>query len=496
MIRRTTPVFFVALFGLAPIDTIAQTNALARADTTIRSFDGREMKGEVLRLTVPERHQRPARTLTVGALRFPATAAKPGRPIVFLMGGPGIPGSVMAPIPPYFTLFQKLRELGDVIIVDQRGIGLSSPRIDCPSSATLPTSAFADTAQLISFIRNQVSICAARQRSRNIEPTAYTTVESADDVNALRKALGIPQIDLLAFSYGTRLALLIAQRHEVTVGRMVLQGVNGPGLVVKRPGPVARKLSRMNDILKLDSAWIPAPDLADAARSARQRLAGSPATVTVNDQNTGTPVQLKVSREGFDAIVALNLDDMRTPALLVSVANGDDRVLTRFVETAWNGFNSSPVQIMARAVNCSADRPRSRWDLANAESAGAPFGPPIDNAFLTKRFCLAAGYPGTTMAEFRRPLRSAIPSLLITGALDATNPIENARDVASGLTRSTMLEVANIAHEALPLAAVQDVVVEFLRGADVRNRQLTAPRPHYLTLTEALAPPLRRGPPP
>jgi pimeloyl-ACP methyl ester carboxylesterase len=485
----------MAVFALAPAGALSQTKALARTDTTIRSFDGREMRGEVLRLTVPERHQRPtpARTLTLGALRFASTAAKPGRPVVFLMGGPGIPGSVMTPIPPYFTLFQKLREIGDVIIVDQRGIGLSSPNIDCPSSATLPASAFADTAQLISHIRNQIAICAARQRSRNIEPTAYSTIESAEDVNALRKALGIPQVDLLAFSYGTRLALMIAQRHEVSVGRMVLQGVNGPGLVVKRPGPVARKLSRMNDILKLDSAWAPAPDLADAARRARLRLAANPAIVTVNDQKTRQPIQLSVAREGFDAIVALNLDDMRTPALLVSVANGDDRVLARFVESAWNGLNNSSVQLMARSVNCSADRPASRWTIANAESASSPFGSPIDNAFLTRRFCIAMGYPGT-IREFARPLRSSVPSLLITGALDATNPIENARDVAAGLTRATLLEVANAAHEALPVATVQDVIIEFLRGADVRNRQLTGSRPHYLTVTEALSPPARRAP--
>jgi pimeloyl-ACP methyl ester carboxylesterase len=478
-------------FGAARTD--AQSKPLVRSDTTIRSFDGREMKGEVLRLTVPERHQRPARTLTVGALRFPTTAAKPGRPIVFLMGGPGIPGSVMAPIPPYFSLFQKLRDLGDVIIVDQRGIGLSAPRIDCPSSGTLPTNAFADTAQLISFIRNKIAVCTAVQRTRNVEPTAYSTVESADDVNALRKALGIPQIDLLAFSYGTRLALLIAQRHESSIGRMVLQGVNGPGLVVKRTGPVARKLTKINSILKLDSTWTPAPDLIDAARRARTRLAATPATVTVNDQKAGRPLQLKVGREGLDAIVALNLDDARLPALIVSVANGDDRVLTRFVENAWNGLNTSSVQLMARSVNCSADRPASRWSIAAAEAATAPFGSPIDNAFLTKRFCIAIGYPGP-VKEFSSPLRSRIPSLLITGDLDATNPVENARDVATGLTNSTLLEVANVAHEALPVAAVQDVVMDFFRGTDVRGRQVSGARPHFLTITEALAPPTRRGP--
>ena len=490
VICRSTLAFGLTLFVLASSDAIAQTNALIRRDTTIRSFDGREMKGEVLRLTVPERHLHPARTLTFGALRFPSSSTKPGNPIVFLMGGPGIPGSVMTPIPPYFTLFQKLRELADVIIVDQRGIGLSEPHLDCPASGALPTTAFADTARLIGFMRDQISICAAKQRSRKNEPTAYSTIETAEDVNALRKALGISKIDLLAFSYGTRLALAIAQRHEPNVGRMVLQGLNGPGLVVKRPGPVARKLTRINDIIKLDSAWMPAPDLAAAARQARARLETSPVTVTVNDQR-GQPTQLNVGREGFDAIVALNMDDPRLPALLVSVANNDDRVLTRFVESAWNGLANSPVSLMARSVNCSADRPTSRWQIANAESATAPFGSPIDNAFLTKRFCLAVGFP-TIPVEFARPFRAPIPTLLITGALDATNPIENAQDVARGLTNSIVLEVANVAHEALPVDAVQQVIVDFFRGADVRGRQLSGTRPHYLTITEALRPPQRR----
>jgi hypothetical protein len=41
---------------------------------------------------------------------------------------------------------------------------------------------------------------------------------------------------------------------------------------------------------------------------------------------------------------------------------------------------------------------------------------------------------------------------------------------------------------------VQDVIVDFLRGTDVRGRQITGSRPHYLSITEALQPALRRGP--
>lgn len=58
--------------------------------------------------------------------------------------------------------------------------------------------------------------------------------------------------------------------------------------------------------------------------------------VFINDRRSGQPVTLRIGREGFDAIVALNLDDARLPALLVSVAAADDRVLARFLETPWN----------------------------------------------------------------------------------------------------------------------------------------------------------------
>ena len=58
------------------------------------------MPAELLRLTVPVRRAHPSRTVIIGALRLATTATQPGSPIVFLMGGPGIPGTVMAPIPP------------------------------------------------------------------------------------------------------------------------------------------------------------------------------------------------------------------------------------------------------------------------------------------------------------------------------------------------------------------------------------------------------------
>jgi hypothetical protein len=57
-----------------------------------------------------------------------------------------------------------------------------------------------------------------------------------------------------------------------------------------------------------------------------------------------------------------------------------------------------------------------------------------------------------------------------------------------------MLEIGNAAHEALPIDAVQQVIVDFLKGANVRGRTVSASVPRFPTLAEALQPQPRRGP--
>jgi pimeloyl-ACP methyl ester carboxylesterase len=486
--------FAAAGISLAMVADLPAQSApsVTREATTVQSYDGRTMPAAFIRITVPERRTHPGRTITLTALRIPTTAERPGLPVVFLMGGPGIPGTVMAAIPPYFSLFQRLRELAEVVIIDQRGLGRSEPLIDCSFSEPLPADLFLSRDRIVATIRSQVASCAKHFRDQGVDLTAYNTIESADDIDDLRKGLGAEQINLLAFSYGTRLALMYVQRHGQHVGRVVLQGVNGPGLVLKRPAPIARKLDRIGGLLKQDSTWRGPTDLRSAARAARERLARAPATVTITDRRTGQQRHLRVGRDGFDAILGLNLDDVRLPALLVSVAANDDRVLARFVDGAWNGLGSGKVGLMARAVNCAAERPVSRWVTVRTESATAPFGMPIDNDFLTDAFCRFVGYNAPPV-EFAAPVSSSVPMLLLTGTLDATNPVENAVDVARGFANAVLLDVENAAHEALPVPTVQDVVVAFFRGADIRGRRITTAPPHFATVEEASAPPPQRG---
>jgi pimeloyl-ACP methyl ester carboxylesterase len=488
---------FAFVAGCAPLfafvaATAQPSQTLRTESTTIHSYDGRSMPAENVRITVPERRAHPGRTISVAGIRITTAAAHPGNPIVFLMGGPGIPGSVMAPIPPYFALFERLHEQADVVIIDQRGIGKSEPNLDCPNEGKPPDDFFLAPGAFTGYLRQQVAQCAAHWRQQGADPTAYSTVESADDLDDLRAALGYAKVDILGFSYGTDLALVYLERHEEHVGRMVLQGVNGPGTNIKSPLAVARKLTQMDALLAKDAAWKAPIDLETAARKARERLAATPAKITITDRKAGTPVETTVGRQGLDEIVALNLNDTRLPALLVSVAAGDDRVLTQFAGALWNAMNSGTAQLMGRSVDCTSQRPASRMAKAKRESETAPFGMPVDNEVLTANFCRAVGVDKPRV-EFAHPVRSAVPALLLTGTLDATCPVENAQEVARGLSNAEVLSIENAQHEALTEDAVQDVVVDFIRGTDVRGRKLVADSPRYLSVEDAAKPRPQHG---
>src|SRR5581483_6260378 len=63
--------------------------------------------------------------------------------------------------------------------------------------------------------------------SRGVDLGAYNTLDSADDVEVLRQALGVDKVILWGHSYGTHLALAVIKRHGDHVARGLLGGVNG-----------------------------------------------------------------------------------------------------------------------------------------------------------------------------------------------------------------------------------------------------------------------------
>jgi pimeloyl-ACP methyl ester carboxylesterase len=125
--------------------------------------------------------------------RLKSTAAAPGAPIVYLDGGPGGSGIGIVRVPGYYRLFDGMRAIGDVILLSQRGTGLSSPRLTCRGNgAPIPLDLFLSADRMAEVLGPRAAACAAELRGKGIDLSAYNTIASADDLEDLRAALGVP----------------------------------------------------------------------------------------------------------------------------------------------------------------------------------------------------------------------------------------------------------------------------------------------------------------
>ena len=145
-------------------------------------------------------------------------------PVVKLSGGPGTSGLNLA----RYIFAQgadAILDQRDFIIFDQRGVGYSRPRLDCPERQDATSVILGgrltpeETQQAIvdAFHR-----CRERLIAEGIDLSAYNSAASAADLNDLRLALGYEKLNLYAVSYGTRLALTLMRDYPDAVRSAVL----------------------------------------------------------------------------------------------------------------------------------------------------------------------------------------------------------------------------------------------------------------------------------
>src|SRR5688500_417789 len=107
-------------------------------EPTKMEVGGKAYEGERGHLMVRENRKKPnSNLIELVFVRFKSIADKPGYPTVYLDGGPGSSATNIANVPEYMRAFQKLREVGDVILLDQRGVGRSKPNLTHRASESL-----------------------------------------------------------------------------------------------------------------------------------------------------------------------------------------------------------------------------------------------------------------------------------------------------------------------------------------------------------------------
>lgn len=419
------------------------------------SYDvrGTQLSVDEGRLVVPaNRSSGSSATLALGFVRFRTTAASPGAPIVFLAGGPGDAGTRALHGMP-IDFLNALRSIADVVAFDQRGTGTSDPRDPrCPPGAILPRDRAADPAAILASVRERVQRCLADAARSGIDVMGLTTAESADDLEALRRALGARKLSFLAGSYGTHLAIATARRHPESVDRMVLAGVEGPDDTFKLPSRVDEVLQRI--------AKTSRPSLLDDVRTLRSRLAAAPARYAFPGGRV-----IVLGEWDLQRWIAESISDTRKTAEMIDaipvLLAGDYRALGRWAL----GYRlPRPLNLMNLAMDCASYASADRLSRIGREATSAILGNAIN--FPLPELCELQGLPRLPDA-FRAPLTSDVPALLISGTLDGRTPVRNAVDVARGLPHSRQLVIEGASHGLLQEAEVMRQIVVFM-GGDAR----------------------------
>jgi pimeloyl-ACP methyl ester carboxylesterase len=436
---------------------------------------GRRIAAELGHVSVPVRHARPdGPAWDLAFVRLPATTERPGPPTVLLAGGPG--GSAIQYLryeddtwPGWPDFWSGLRSLGDVIALDQRGTGWSHPVPEAIERWDLPLDEQGDPETFHQVAAQRCTALRELWVDYGVDIGAYTTEESADDVDLLRQALGAEQIRLIGHSYGSHLGLSIIRRHGPSIDRAVLGIVEGPDHTHKLPSRVQAALVTLADMAAAASELRGrVPDLVGLAADLLQRLARRPERVEVAGAVvTVGPYDLQ---RAISDCMGDHASQAALPARLLRMASGDLGWLGEVTLERRRDWLSSVMYWHTDAA--SGASPERRRRIAE-EAPRTLLGDVINHPF--PRIETAWGSPDLGEA-FRSQITSSVPVQFQSGALDGRTPPANVDDLIGGFSCSGHLVVDGIAHdEGFAVPEVRLTLLRFLGGADPVTIRAAAP---------------------
>ncbi|MCP4142645.1 MAG: alpha/beta hydrolase [Chloroflexi bacterium] len=379
-------------------------------------------------------------------------------PVLYLQGGPGQDTISLMSANFDLTIEPFLGD-GDFILLDQRGMGLSEPNLDCPNLKKVYEE---DAIEEIPVDKREeyyltaFGECRERLSAQGVNLSAYNTTESASDVKDLILALGYKQATLFGVSYGTRLAQVVMREYPEVVRSVILDSVL----------PVESKIYNESAAIgqySLDTLYagcaanaecrLAYPDLEEDLRIVVAQLNEKPLQTNIFGYDED---DYSRSVDGVEFMSAI-LWAMRQPELLVTVPQAIERAKlgdSNIIGTILSFPLGTVGEISLGAylsINCReqvyASTPEELGDdiasYPDTEEVGLSwvYGDPN----LIFSLCDAWQVEGIRPGE-NEALASDIPTLVMAGQYDSTTPPFFAEQVAARLSRSTLVEFPGLGH--------------------------------------------------
>jgi pimeloyl-ACP methyl ester carboxylesterase len=393
-------------------------------------------------------------------------------PLLLIAGGPG-----QSTVDFYLQLrgaFELARRDRDIILVDQRGTGRSAEGFACevPDDLSLDTAAPEDLDRVI-------DACVAELEHN---PRFYTTSVAVQDLERVRAALGVEQWNVYGVSYGTRVAQHYLRRYPERVRSLVLDGIVPPPLAL---GPdVAREAQRA---LEQIFARCAAEEQCGARFAALPQLFAEVLVrldAGVADETDPPPISALELRT-LIRFMSYNAATVALLPVLISEAHaGNYSPLAGQARTLLRELPESLSFPMSNSVMCAEDAP-----FVSDTATGGLETTYLGTGIMDGIKLICGRWPlGAVDADFKTPVVSETPALLLSGEYDPITPPSYAERVKTeGLRNSAHLIGRGQGHGMVGVGCVPRLLRSFLEQPvpaelDASCMLREPPTPFFLSL--------------
>lgn len=381
-------------------------------------------------------------------------------PLVPIAGGPG-QGSIQF-YSAYYRAFEGVRRNRDILLIDQRGTG-DSATMDCEF----------DDAMIEGDYSTELTIEYTEACLTELphDPRFFTTSVAVTDIEAVRKALGYPSLNLYGVSYGTRVAQHFARRFPESTRTIIIDGVVppqlslGPEIATESQKSVEKILARCAEDDACNKAF---PGVVDDFSRVVAELREASVSIEVPHPSTGRPESLEFGDSEFAAairLLAYHPNSIALIPLLVNEAGSGNYVPlgSQFMMTMIAMMDAMSLG-MHNAVVCTEDVPfydKSMIDYAGLEAT-------YMGAYqLDALEAICSVWPaGPIDDDFKMPLETDLPVLLLSGDADPITPPRYADLAAVDLGNALHITGAHQGHGQISVGCTPRLVADFIDSAD------------------------------
>jgi len=395
-------------------------------------------------LSVPEDHNyAEGKSIRIAFAVFKSKNVDPEAvPVIILTGGPGVRS--LTSLDRWKN--HESRAVGDLIVVEQRGIGLSSALPDLTEKLIDILALDASSKEEVEMTKDVIREHLIRVAAEGIDLSKYNTTQNAKDIGMLMDALGFQRYNLLGTSYGTKLGMMVMKYYSPKIKACILDGpavLNNTALESRFPDLI-RAFNKLYEKCDADSDCKKNhPDLRGEVLQAIQSLKRNPIAVQLLDMEFIINPQDAVY---FMRYLLYREDAFITVPSFVKAINDRDlegvRLLSESPSRMMGSANTSAFFSFNAYEELSKDTPEKVRTYMNSKPELAE-GLAWFQGFIPM---LSEWHFGRVTAAENKLEGIAVPTLIITNELDPVTPPHNTKQFENALINEHVLKLNIFGH--------------------------------------------------